>query len=189
MGHFFAYISRMKFINRWALMRNTSPESLSVHSYEVAVIANALCVIGNERLGKSYNAEKAAVIALYHDASEIITGDMPTPVKYHNTQIKTAYKDIERLANERLVSYLPKDLQGYYSKMLSPDEEYHRIVKAADKISACVKCAEELKMGNDEFKNAYYANLDTIKTLNCPEADIFIDEFLGSYSLTLDELR
>ena len=90
MGHFFAYISRMKFINRWALMRNTSPESLSVHSYEVAVIANALCVIGNERLGKSYNAEKAAVIALYHDASEIITGDMPTPVKYHNTQIKTA---------------------------------------------------------------------------------------------------
>jgi len=190
MSHFFAYISRMKFINRWALMRNTSAESLSTHSYDVAVIANALCVIGNERLGKSYNAERAAVIALYHDSSEIITGDMPTPVKYFNTAIKSAYKDIEKAANDRLLGYLPGDLKKYYSDILSPsDENMTRIVKAADKISACIKCAEEIKMGNSEFKNAFDANLASIKEMNIEEANIFISEFLDSYSLPLDELK
>lgn len=190
MSHFFAYISRMKFINRWALMRNTSAESLSTHSYDVAVIANALCVIGNERLGKSHNAERAAVIALYHDASEIITGDMPTPVKYFNTAIKSAYKDIEKAANDRLLGYLPNDMKKYYSDILSPsDEVLTRIVKAADKISACIKCAEEIKMGNSEFKNAFDANLASIKEMDIEEANIFISEFLESYSLPLDELK
>lgn len=189
MGHFFAYISRMKFINRWALMRNTNAESLSAHSFDVAVIANALCVIGNKRLGKSYNAERAAVIALYHDASEIITGDMPTPVKYYNDEIKKAYKSVEKVANERLLTYLPEDLKDYYGDILNPDGELRILVKAADKISACIKCAEEMKMGNLEFKSALSACLDTVKAMNCPEANIFVEEFLGSYSLSLDELK
>ena len=189
MSHFFAYISRMKFINRWSLMRNTTNESLSVHSYEVSVIANALAVIGNTRLGKSYNPERAAVIALYHDVSEIITGDMPTPIKYFNPAIKDAYKDIEKNANERLISYLPDYLKDYYSEVIDGDEELKKIVKAADKLSACIKCAEELKMGNQEFKTALETNLSSLSEMNCPEADIFIKEFFDSYSLPLDELK
>ena len=189
MNHFFAYISRMKFINRWSLMRNTTNESLSVHSYEVSVIANALAVIGNKRLSKSYDPERAAVIALYHDASEIITGDMPTPVKYFNPAIKTAYKDLENNANERLLTYLPEDMKDYYSEVMKGDEELKKIVKAADKLSACIKCAEELKMGNQEFKTALETNLASLRDMGCPEADIFLQEFFDSYSLPLDELK
>ncbi len=189
MGHFFAYISRMKFINRWALMRNTSQESLSVHSYEVAVIANALCIIGNRRLGKDLDAEYAAVAALFHDASEIITGDMPTPVKYFNSRIRSAYGDLESDACSRLLSYLPDDMKDYYEKAMSPEGDIKLIVKAADKISACVKCAEELKMGNQEFRNALESNLRAVRELGCREAEIFLDEFFDSYSLPLDELK
>lgn len=186
---FFAFISRMKFINRWSLMRNTSYESLSVHSHEVATVAHALCLIGNRRLGKSYNAEKAAVFALYHDAAEIITGDMPTPVKYNNPEIKNAYKDVEKQANERLVEMLPDDLKADYNEILNYDKAYKTIIKAADKISAVIKCEEELKMGNLEFKNAKETLLCALKNLNCEEADIFMAEFFGAYSLTLDELN
>ena len=135
-------------------MRNTSYESLSVHSQEVSIIAHALCVIGNKRLKKNYNADKAATIALYHDASEIITGDMPTPVKYDNANIKKAYKDIENVANEKLISMLPDDLKDEYRDILFYDESYKKIIKSADKISAIIKCEEELKMGNTEFKKA-----------------------------------
>ena len=189
MGNFFAFISRMKFINRWSLMRNTSYESLSVHSHEVSIIAHALCLIGNKRLNKSYNADKAAVFALYHDASEIITGDMPTPVKYDNANIKKAYKDIENVASEKLISMLPDDLKEDYRNILFYDEEYKKIIKAADKISAIIKCEEELKMGNLEFKKARETCISSLHKLNCEEADIFMNEFFPAYSLTLDELN
>ena len=185
---FFAFISRMKFINRWSLMRNTSYESLSVHSHEVAMVAHALCVIGNNRLGKNYNADKAAVFALYHDASEIITGDMPTPVKYDNANIKKAFKDIEDVACSKLVDMLPDDMKDVYSDILFYDEEYKKIIKAADKISAIIKCEEELKMGNSEFKNAKKTCLKALKDMKCEEADIFMKEFFPAFSLTLDEM-
>lgn len=185
---FFAFVSRMKFINRWSLMRNTSYESLSVHSHEVSIVAHALCVIGNKRLGKNYDANKAAVFALYHDASEIITGDMPTPIKYDNANIKQAYKDIENVAADKLVSMLPDYMQDEYKNILFYDEEYKQIIKAADKISAIIKCEEELKMGNNEFKNAKKTCLKALQKMKCEEADIFMKEFFPAYSLTLDEM-
>lgn len=192
MSHFFAFISRMKLINRWALMRNTIAESLSVHSHEVAIIAHALCVIGNKRLGKNHNADRAAVLALYHDASEIITGDMPTPVKYFNSSLSNAYKDVEQQANNNLLKLLPKDLQGEFDSILMTDDselELKKIIKAADKISALIKCIEELKMGNQEFVSAKQSILQAINKLNVTEAEIFLEEFIPGYSLTLDELQ
>lgn len=185
---FFAFVSRMKFINRWSLMRNTSYESLSVHSSEVAMIAHALCVIGNKRLGKNYDEAGAAVFGLYHDASEIITGDMPTPVKYDNANIKKAFKDIEDVASEKLIEMLPDDMKEEYRKILFYDEDYKKIIKAADKISAIIKCEEELKMGNSEFKNAKKTCLKALKEMKCEEADIFMKEFFPAFSLTLDEM-
>lgn len=189
-SHFFALVSRMKYINRWALMKNTSNENLCEHSFEVAIIAHALCIIGNERLGRNYDADKASVFALYHDFTEIITGDMPTPIKYKNDTLKTAYKNIERETAQSLVEYLPNDLKGEYEKiMLDIPDELKPIIKAADKISALIKCTEEMKMGNNEFKTAKQSTYEAIKKMNLPEADMFLDEFIPSYSLTLDELK
>lgn len=189
-SHFFALVSRMKYINRWALMKNTSNENLCEHSFEVAIIAHALCIIGNERLGHNYDADKASVFALYHDFTEIITGDMPTPIKYKNDTLKTAYKNIERETAQSLVEYLPNDLKGEYEKiMLDIPDELKPIIKAADKISALIKCTEEMKMGNNEFKTAKQSTYEAIRKMNLPEADMFLDEFIPSYSLTLDELK
>lgn len=188
-SHFFALVSRMKYINRWALMRNTESENLYEHSFEVAVIAHALCVIGNERFSRNYDADRAAVIALYHDFSEILTGDMPTPVKYRNESLKSEYKKVERQAAQSLIGCLPRDLQGEYGKiMLCEDESLAKIVKVADKLSALIKCSDELKMGNSEFSSAYDATLKAVKAMNVEEADVFINEFMPSYSLPLDEL-
>lgn len=188
-SHFFALVSRMKYINRWALMRNTESENLYEHSFEVAVIAHALCVIGNERFSRSYDADRAAVIALYHDFSEILTGDMPTPVKYRNESLKSEYKKVEREAAQSLVEQLPEDLQGEYGNiMLCDDVELARIVKAADKLSALIKCSDELKMGNSEFSSAYDSTLKAIKDMHLQEADVFINEFMPSYSLPIDKL-
>ena len=188
-SHFFALVSRMKYINRWALMRNTESENLYEHSFEVAVIAHALCVIGNERFSRSYDADRAAVIALYHDFSEILTGDMPTPVKYRNESLKSEYKKVEREAAQSLVEQLPEDLQGEYGNiMLCDDVELARIVKAADKLSALIKCSDELKMGNKEFSSAYDSTLKAIKDMQLEEADVFINEFMPSYSLPIDKL-
>ena len=189
MSKFFAFISRMKFINRWALMRNTALESLTVHSHEVAVVAHALCVIGNRRFGKDYDPNFASTVALYHAASEIITGDMPTPIKYINSELLGAYKDIENQAIRSLLDLLPRDMQGDYEKILFFDEKYKKIIKASDKISALIKCEEELKMGNDEFKHAKKSTYKAIKDLSCEEADVFLDEFFPAYTLTLDELK
>lgn len=187
---FFAMISRMKYIDRWALMRNTDSESLDSHSKEVAVIAHALAVIGNKRFGKNYNADRAAVLGLYHDAHEIITGDMPTPVKYQNKDILVAFKAVEDSANEKLLSKLPEDLREEYRQLLNDDadKELKPIIKAADRISALIKCIEERKAGNSEFKEAEFSTLKRLKECNIPEAEVFINEFLPAYEQTLDML-
>ena len=193
--NFFATISRMKYIDRWALMRNSRNETLSEHSLEVAMIAHALCVIGNARYDRKLNADHAALIGLYHDSSEIITGDMPTPVKYYNPEIKDAYKQVERIAEFKLLEKLPSDLRPAFEDIYKTDgsleDKYlRRLVKAADKISAYIKCIEEEKAGNTEFataKKSIGAALDKLAE-EFPEVKDFIDEFLPPYGKTLDEL-
>ncbi len=186
-NHFYAMLSRMKYIYRWGLMRNTRGENLSEHSLEVAFVAHALAVIGNKRLGKSYDPYYAAAVAMFHDTSEIITGDMPTPIKYYNPDIKNAYKDIERAAEDRLLDMLPDDIRSEYIPLYRPDGETERLVKAADKISALIKCIEETGMGNREFAVALDSTKKSIEDMRLPEADIFLNEFAKSYSLSLDE--
>ena len=188
---FFAMISRMKYIDRWALMRNTDRESLDSHSKEVAVIAHALAVIGNKRFSKNYNPDRAAVLGLYHDAHEIITGDMPTPVKYQNDDILVAFKAVEDSANEKLLNKLPEDLRDEFSSLLTgrnEDEELLVLIKAADRLSALIKCIEERKAGNTEFKEAEKSTLKRIRKMNVPEADVFLNEFIPAYEQTLDNL-
>ena len=188
-SHFFAMLSRMKNIYRWGLMRNTKAESLSEHSLEVAFIAHALALIKNKRFGGSLNSEHIAVAAMFHDTSEIITGDMPTPVKYYNEEIKKVYKQIEAVADNTLINMLPEDLKEDYLPLYTLDEEEKKIIKAADKISALIKCIEELNMGNREFETAEKSTRKKLKELKAPEVDVFLDEFMGSFNLTLDELR
>lgn len=186
-SNYYAMLSRMKNIYRWGLMRNTRRESLSEHSYEVALIAHALAVINNERLGGNINPEHCATVALFHDTSEIITGDMPTPVKYHNPEIHSAYKNIEKLAEKSLINMLPRDLQNTFIPLYCPDEQTAKIVKAADRISALIKCIEETDMGNKEFAKAKKSIEKSVRDMNIKEADIFLSEFIDGYSLTLDE--
>ncbi len=188
---FFAMMGRMKYINRWALMRNSRVENIAEHSQEAAMLAHALCVIGNSRLGKDLDADRAAMIALYHDASEILTGDMPTPVKYNDPQIISAYKRLEDAAQEQLLRLLPEDLRAGFRDCFYPreDEEYLcRLVKAADKLSALIKCLEEEKAGNREFVKAELAIREKLEEMQLPELDIFLREFLPAYRMTLDEL-
>lgn len=189
---FFAMMARLKWIDRWSLMRNSSDENLSEHSLDVAMLAHALCVIGNERLGRQLDADRAAVIGMFHDASEILTGDLPTPVKYFNRQIRSAYKDIERDANMRLIALLPQDLRAQYMHVLEPGEEYSRerqLVKGADKLSAYIKCIEERKAGNREFESAEETTRKALHELHLEEVEIFLEEFLPAYEKTLDEIR
>ncbi|MCI2055622.1 MAG: 5'-deoxynucleotidase [Oscillibacter sp.] len=189
-SHFFAYISRLRFIQRWALMRNTSPENVQEHSHQVAVLAHALAVIRNEKFGGQVDAGAVAVAALYHDASEIITGDLPTPIKYYNPAIKTAYKDVEAVANAKLVSMLPQELQPTYEDILNEyDPETQALVKAADKLSAYIKCVEEVKAGNGEFREAAAQTRKALEAYGLPEVAYFMETFLPSFSLTLDELK
>ncbi len=187
---FFAMLSRMKYISRWALMRNTERESLSEHSLETAVIAHALAVLRNVRFGGGIDPGRVASYALFHDATEIITGDMPTPIKYYSPQLRSMYGEVEHAAGGKLVSMLPDDLQEEYRDLLLPDEdsEEYRLVKAADKISALIKCIEERKAGNAEFARAEETTREAIRKLALPEADAFLEDFLPAYSLTLDEL-
>jgi 5'-deoxynucleotidase len=191
-SHFFALLSRLKYIERWALMRSAAPENLADHSLEVAMIAHALCVIGNVRYGKDLNAERAALIGMYHDASEIITGDMPTPVKYFNAEIRSAYAEVEEAAAERLIRALPDDLKPVFGEILcgNDDEYLMRLVKAADKISALIKCVDEEHAGNEEFKMAAASTREAIDAMatDMPEVTDFLKEFLPSYGRTLDEL-
>ena len=189
-SHFFAYISRMRFIQRWALMRNTAPENVQEHSHQVAVLAHALAVIRNEKFGGQVDPGAVAVAALYHDASEILTGDMPTPIKYDNPAIQGAYRDVEKMAEQKLLGMLPQELREVYTPILTvPDEETRRLVKAADKLSAHIKCLEELKAGNLEFRQAAEQTRRALESYDLPEVRYFIDTFLESFTLTLDELK
>ena len=189
-SHFFAYISRMRFIQRWALMRNTAPENVQEHSHQVAVLAHALAVIRNEKFGGAVDPGQVAVAALYHDASEILTGDMPTPIKYDNPAIRKAYKDVETVAEGKLLAMLPQELQGVYAPILTPaDPETEQLVKAADKLSAYLKCVEELKAGNDEFKKAREQTYAALCQNPIPALRYFMDHFLEGFELTLDELN
>ena len=188
-SHFFAYLSRMRFIQRWALMRNTAPENVQEHSHQVAVLAHALAVIRNEKFGGHADAGAVAVAALYHDASEILTGDMPTPIKYDNPAIRKAYKEVEAVAEEKLLHMLPEEFQPVYAPILRPDEETERLVKAADKLSAYIKCVEELKAGTNEFRDAAAQTRAALEGYGLPELDYFMETFLPSFSLTLDQLK
>lgn len=189
-NHFYAMLFRMKYIERWALMRNTVKENLSEHSMETAFIAHAIAVIENKRFGGSVNAERAALVALFHDVPEIITGDLPTPVKYYNENIKEAYNQMENAAKDEFLSLLPNDLYDEYDKIFNEtDEQILKIVKAADKIAALIKCRTELSMGNKEFLLAEKSTEKIINDINMPAAKVFLDEYLESFSLSLDELK
>ena len=189
-SHFFAYIARMRFIQRWALMRNTAPENVQEHSHQVAVLAHALAVIRNRFFGGTVDPGAVAVAALYHDASEILTGDMPTPIKYYNPAIRDAYKDVEALAERKLTEMLPPALQEDYRSILTiQDPEVAALVKAADKLSAYIKCLEELKAGNNEFREAASQTRQALEGYGLPEVDYFLKTFLESFSLSLDELK
>ncbi len=189
MSHFYSMISRMKHIKRWGLMRNTQEENLSEHSLEVAFIAHALCVIKNNRLGGKVNADRAAVVAMFHDTTEILTGDLPTPIKYYSPEISAAYKHIEEVAGGQLTRLLPDYMQSDFAEIYGcNDDETLKIVKAADKISALIKCVCELSAGNKEFSAAEKATRKAIKAMKLPEADIFLDEFLPSFSLPIDNM-
>ena len=189
-SHFFAYISRMRYIPRWALMRNSFSENVQEHSHMVAVLAHALAVIRNEVFGGHIDAGQVAVYALYHDATEIITGDMPTPIKYYNPEIKNSYKKVERVAADKLISLLPESLRETYRPVLyEQDEDIRTLVKAADKLSAYIKCIEELKAGNHEFKRAAEQTYRALADMRLPELDYFLAHCLDSFSMTLDELE
>lgn len=188
--NFFAMVNRMKYIDRWALMPNANKENIAEHSHSVAVIAHALALIGNREFGKNYNPERAALLALYHDTTEVITGDMPTPVKYYNDEIKSVYKDIEETAGDRLLKMLPDDYKQDYLPLFhksDEDKQLWKLVKAADKISALVKCIEENRMGNREFDIALKSQEQKIADIDMPEVKFFSEHFLKAYYLTLDE--
>lgn len=190
--HFFAFLSRMKYITRWGLMKNTQPENIQEHSLQVAMIAHALALIRNTFFGGNINSDKVAVLGLYHDCNEIITGDLPTPIKYFNPQISRAYKDVEKVSKRKILSMLPKELQASYKEILFHEEldpEAWEIVKAADRISAYIKCLEEVKAGNMEFKKARETIYESISKIDLPEVVYFMENFIPSFSLTLDELE
>lgn len=186
-SNYYGMIFRMKFIKRWALMRNMSEESLSQHSLDTAFIAHGLAVIGKTRFMDNISPECAATAALFHDTAEVITGDLPTPVKYYNKDIKYAYKEIESNAENTLINMLPEDLKEEFSTLYHPDEITRKYIKAADKISALIKCKEEILLGNKEFEVAEKATIKAIKSINLPAAEVFIKEFLHAMSCPLDD--
>lgn len=189
-NNFFAMLSRMKYINRWGLMRNTIHENISEHSLDVAIIAHALATFSNKYFGNNINAERVALLAIFHDCTEIITGDMPTPIKYYAPEIREAYKEVENVAKDRLLKGLPEELTDVYDSLLIETEEeakLWRFVKAADKMSALIKCIEEKRMGNDDFVKAKASTLKSLKKMKMPEVDLFIEKYLPAYQLTLDE--
>ena len=187
---FFPMIARMRYINRWGLMRNTQPENIQEHSHQVAVLAHALAVIQNRYFGGQVDPGAVAVAALYHDASEILTGDMPTPIKYDNPDIQSAYQAVEATAEQKLLSMLPEDLRGEFEEAVTiPDPQVRALVKAADKLSAYLKCVEERKAGNAEFRSAEEQTYAALRDNPLPALDYFMDRFLPGFQLTLDELQ
>ena len=188
--HFFAYIARLRYIRRWGLMRSSMSENDAEHSLQVAMLAHGMALIGKNRYGRDCNPEHIVTLAVYHDASEVITGDMPTPVKYYNDTIRRAYKEIEATAGDRLLAMLPEEFRPDYDPCFHPDpadKELWQLVKAADKISALIKCIEEDRMGNREFEMALRAQEAKVEAIDLPEVAYFRKEFMPAYYLTLDE--
>jgi len=191
MSHFFAYLSRMKFIRRWGLMHNTYPENIQEHSLRVAMVAHALAVIRNRLFAGNVSGERTALLALYHDAGEVLTGDLPAPVKYFNPEIKNAYKEIETAAARRLLNMIPESLKADYQGLFfaeEADRKPRELVKAADKLCAYLKCLEEIGAGNQEFAKAEKALRASVEELDLPEVRYFLDTFVPSFRLTVDEL-
>lgn len=191
-SHFFAYLARMKYIRRWGLMRNTSSENIQEHSLQVAMIAHGLAVLRNTRFGGSVDPQRVALLAVFHDAEEVITGDLPTPIKYFNPEIKAAVTGISEIARKRLLAMVPEDLAGEYEALFfpaEPDSEARELVAAADRLCAYIKCVEEAKAGNQEFALAEQQIWKSLRELSVPEVQVFIDVFLPSFRLTLDELN
>lgn len=188
--NFFAYISRMRYIGRWSLMRNSMPENIQEHSHMVAVLAHALGVIRRDVLGEECDPNECAAVALFHDCSEILTGDLPTPIKYHSAEISSAYKQVEELACDKLLETLPDELCGAYEPLLAGEtqQRLHDIVKAADKLSAYIKCIEERKAGNNEFLSAEKQIRGLLDESPLPELRYFMEHFIPAFELTLDEL-
>ena len=189
-NEFYALMGRMRYITRWGLMRNTFSENISEHSHQVAVLAHALALIRRDILGlEGPDPDRCAVAALYHDATEILTGDLPTPIKYYNPEIRTAYKEVEKIAGHRLLELLPPQLRrSYEDYVMESDAELEPIVKAADKLSAHIKCLEEQKTGNTEFDSAAKQTWEAMKAMESPELNWFLDNCLGAFSLNLDQL-
>ncbi|MNO13508.1 5'-deoxynucleotidase YfbR [compost metagenome] len=196
--HFSAYMYRLRAIHRWSLMRSTATENVAEHSFHVALLSHLLCEIGNGLFGRSLNSERAATLALFHDATEVFTGDIPTPVKHHNPRLLTNFREMESIAAERLLSMVPAELNGVYEPLLFPgshghgghpeDVELHKYVKAADSLDAYLKCAWELTAGNREFAVAKNQLHDKLTKLNLPEVEYFLEHFAPSFEMTLDEL-
>ena len=190
-SHFYAMLSRMKYISRWGLMNNTRSENISEHSQQVAILAHCLTLIHNKRFGGNLNPERSALLAVFHDATEIITGDMPTPIKYQNPEIQDAYKKIEESAADRLIRLLPENFRDEYETVIkqtgSGDDELRPFVKAADRFSALIKSLDELRKGSDEFHKAKESIEASIHAMKLPEAEVFFEEFMPSFYLSLDE--
>ena len=187
---FFAYLSRLKLIRRWSLMRNTVPENDAEHSLQVAMIAHAIAVIARDRYGKAVDPEHVLSLAVYHDATEVMTGDLPTPVKYHNDELRGAYHRLEDLSAERLLALLPDDLRPAFTPYMQQESGYeHTLVKAADRISAYIKCMEEQRAGNREFDYAAANVRKSIEAIGLPEVKDFLTDFLPAFDMTLDELN
>ena len=190
MSKFFAFLNRMKYIKRWSLMRSIREENIMEHSLEVSILAHALAVIKNKIFGANVNVEKVVLLAQYHEVGEVLTGDLPTPIKYFNPEIKSAYKDLEKWASKKILDTLPEEIRDEYKEYVMPDEESeeYKIVKGADRLSAYLKCVEEVKAGNSEFKKAKRSILNDLKNLKREEIDYYLAEFAPAYDLTLDEL-
>ncbi len=191
MYHFYAYLSRMKHIERWGLMHSVQKENIQEHSLSVTLLAHALALVKEEYFGETLDAEKVVLYALYHETSEVLTGDLPTPIKYFNADINAAYKSLESVSNEKLLTMLPEALRARYAPLLRPDPESpeYRIVKLADKLDAYLKCVEELKVGNREFKKAKESIGKELKAAKDNAVDYFFENFAKSYELTLDEME
>ncbi len=184
---FFALISRLKHIDRWALMRNADRENVQEHSHMVAVLAHALAVIRRDVYGRECSPERCAAAALFHDAPEIFTGDLPTPVKYHDDHMTLAYRGVEDAAKEKLLSSIPEEMRPEYERILREDVD-GELIKAADRLAAYIKCAEELKTGNEEFRSAAGTTMERLRGMGLPEVDYFIENLLPAFSMTLDEI-
>ncbi len=190
MSKFFAFMARMKYIERWGLMRSTRKENIQEHSLQTAMIAHMLALIGNKLFDKKFDADSIAVKAMYHEASEIITGDLPTPIKYYNPEIRTAYKYIEGIATDKIISLLPDDFRDDFSEILNvADDDEKKLIKYADRICAYLKCVEEVNAGNSEFSDAMSTIKADIDAIDSPEVLYFMDNFAESFKLTLDKLN